>query len=143
MSGKLGLALIALALVGLALFQAPGIEAAETYHYGSGKTIPADTNGSVKLVKMCEPEGNPKWNNEGGAWVGRYGWKTIRDESGNVKEIQGTIYLNECRMRDLGYTPEERLGVIQHERGHARGWDHGEGDPEQNPAYHADYDLDR
>jgi hypothetical protein len=59
------------------------------------------------------------------------------------KEVRGTIYVNECRMKYFSYTEEERLGVIRHERGHARGWDHGEGTPETNPAYHADYDLDR
>ena len=60
---------------------------------------------------------------------GRYGWKFVRDESDNVEEVRGTIYVNECRMKNLSYTEEETLGVIRHERGHARGWDHGEGTP--------------
>ncbi len=46
-------------------------------------------------------------------------------------------------MDDLNFTREEKLAVIRHEKAHSRGWNHGEGTPETNPAYHADYDLDR
>ena len=97
------------------------------------------TDGHVPIKSRCEPDGNPEW----GEWVGRYGWKTVQDESGNVKEVRGTIYVNECRMKNLSYTEEERLEVIRHERAHSQGWDHGEGTPETNAAYHHDYDLDR
>ncbi len=45
----------------------------------------------------CEPSGNPEWGEEWGEeWVGRYQWKNVRDDSGNVKEVQGVVYLNLC-----------------------------------------------
>jgi hypothetical protein len=128
-----------LLLGGLLWFQAPAKTTQATAETEKSGRIPVDTDGHVPLKRKCEPDGNPKW----GEWVGRYSWKFVRDESDNVKEVRGTIYLNECRMKNLSYTEEERLGVIRHERAHAQGWDHGEGTPETNAAYHDDYDLDR
>jgi hypothetical protein len=140
---RIGLVCMALGLllVGLLLWlrMPPKTTQATAQTEKSGR-IPADTDGHVPIKNKCEPDGNPDWGEE---WVGRYGWKSVRDEAGNVEEVRGSIYVNECRMKNLSYTEEERLGVIRHERGHARGWDHGEGTPETNPAFHADYDLDR
>ncbi len=129
---KLGLLLIALGLL-VGFFQATGQTA-------PNPTIPPDTDGDVSVKGKCEPSGNPEWGEE---WVGRYQWKNVRDDSGNVKEVRGTVYLNLCRMDDLSFTREEKLAVIRHEKAHSLGWNHGEGTPETNPAYHADYDLDR
>ena len=72
-----------------------------------------------------------------------YQWKTVRDDSNNVKEIYGKVYLNLCRMDALGFTKEEKLAVLRHEKAHSRGLNHGDLTPEENPAYHTDYDLDR
>jgi len=129
--------LVCVALLALVSFLGPGQPGnADT------ETIPVDTNGQVPLKSICQPEGNPKWNGKGKIWVGRYQWKPIREE-GRVKEIRGTIYLNECRMRELGYTPQMREKVFEHERAHALlGLDHGEGTPETNPAYYANYGFD-
>jgi hypothetical protein len=52
-----------------------------------------DTDGDVPVEGKCEPSGNPEWGEE---WVGRYQWKNVRDDSGNVKEVQGVVYLNLC-----------------------------------------------
>jgi hypothetical protein len=97
-------------------------------------TIPPDTDGKVPIVNKCEPDGNPKWNMDGSVWTGRYQYQTIRDSSGNVKEIRGTIYLNECRMSS--YSEEDKQVILEHELAHSRGWNHGEGTPETNPAYY-------
>jgi hypothetical protein len=72
-----------------------------------------------------------------------YQWKNVRDDSNNVKEIYGRVYLNLCRMDDLGFTREEKLAVLRHKKAHGHGWIHGEGTPETNLAYHGYYNLDR
>ncbi len=133
---RIGLACISLGLLlgGLLWYQTPGETASKT-----PSVIPPDTDGDVPVEGKCEPDGNPEW----GKWVGRYQWKNVRDASGNVKEVQGVVYLNLCRMDDHNFTREEKLAVLRHEKAHSLGWNHGEGTPETNPAYHADYDLDR
>ena len=134
---RIGLACIALGLLlGVLLWYQTPVETAPK----TPSVIPPDTDGDIPVKGKCEPDGNSEWGEE---WVGRYQWKTIRDDSGNVEEIRGTVYLNLCRMDDLDFTREEKLEVIRHEKAHGLGWNHGEGTPETNPAYHADYDLDR
>ena len=56
-----------------------------------------------------------------------YQWKNMRDDSNNVKETYGRVYLNLCRRDDLGFTREEKLAVLRHEKAHGHGWIHGEG----------------
>ena len=141
----LGLACIVLGLLlALWLHQTPGETTQPSAQAPAPKEksgrIPADTDGDVPIKGKCEPDGNPEWGED---WIGRYQWKNVRDDSGEVKEVQGSIHLNLCRMENLSYTREEKLGVIRHERAHSEGWDHGEGTPDTNAAFHDDYDFDR
>ena len=139
---RVGIACISLGLLlALWIYLAPG-EAAQAPAPAGEKSggTPADTDGEVPVKGVCEHDGNPNWGED---WVGRYQYKTIEDDAGNVAEIQGTIYLNICHMDDLGFSREEKLGVLRHEKAHSKGWDHGEGTPETNPAYYDDYDFAR
>ncbi|MEJ7873567.1 MAG: hypothetical protein WKF67_15020, partial [Rubrobacteraceae bacterium] len=99
-------------LLALLSFQTPGETAP------ANSSIPRDTDGDVSVKGRCEPNGNPEW---GGEWVGRYEYKTIRDDAASTKEIQGSIYLNICRMDDLEFTREDKLGVLRHEKAHSLG----------------------
>jgi hypothetical protein len=72
----------------------------------------------VPVKVKCEPNGNPEWGEE---WVGMYQWKTVRDDSNNVKEIYGKVYLDLCLMDDLGFTQKEKLAALRHEKAHGDG----------------------
>ena len=138
---RVGIACIALGLLlALWIHYAPGEATQAPAQTAESRGTPADTDGEVPVKGECEPDGNPQWGED---WVGRYQYKTIKDDEGNAQEIQGTIYVNICHMDDLGFTREKKLGVIRHEKAHSKGWDHGEGTPETNPAYYADYDFAR
>lgn len=128
-------AFLGLLVGGILLLQVPAQSAPQTQ-----STMPPDTDGEVPVEGKCEPEGNPEWGEE---WLGMYQWKTVRDDSGNAKEIYGKVYLNLCRMDALGLTKDDKLAVLRHEKAHSRGWNHGEGTPDTNPAYHVHYDFDR
>ncbi len=133
--GFASVALVGLLLGALLLVQTPAETAPKTQ-----STIPPDTDGDVPVKVKCEPNGNTEWGEE---WLGMYQWKTVRDDSNNVKEIYGKVYLNLCLMDALGFTRGEKLAVLRHEKAHGDGWSHGEGTPETNPAYHVHYGLDR
>jgi hypothetical protein len=73
-------------------------------------------------------------------WESWYHWDRHEYPDGSEK-VWGTIYLDECKLRDRGAGPEDEKNFIDHELGHAAGWEHGQGTPETNPAYYPDVEV--
>lgn len=93
------LACIVLAAV-IALVSARDAEAS------SGGAV--DSDGYVPIVSTCYS----------GYGLGAYHWYS------DGYSVQGTIYVDDCLLRDLGGGPNDRARVIAHEQGHAAGYGH-------------------
>lgn len=89
------------------------------------KAAPADSDGHIPVVSSC-------FAGNAGA-IYKASWYV--SPNGTPYNVQGVIYLNECRLAELGAGPQDRQNVIAHEKAHARGWDHHEASPKVNPAY--------
>jgi hypothetical protein len=105
----------------VATFQVPG-------NTTSRPTYPADSDGEVPVKKACYDK-MPKQ-----AWTHRefYEQKT---------KVQATIYVDTCELDDLGAGTQDTKNFIAHEKAHAKGWQHGEGNPETNAAYYPTVDI--
>ena len=103
-----------------ALPQAPG----ETAPNDDEKPRPVDTDGVIPYRLECDLKGN---------WGGRhYGhWETV---DGKVI-MESEVALNWCRLAMQGAGPMDVHRILEHERAHARGWRHYEGDQSVNAAY--------
>lgn len=67
-----------------------------------------DSDGYVPVVSTCY----------GGYGTGYYHWVS------DGYSVQGTIYVDDCLLRDLGAGPNDRAHIIAHEQGHAAGYGH-------------------
>jgi hypothetical protein len=112
-----------LIVVGLLAFQAPGNSAPEK----PKPSASPDSDGKVPIKKVCYHD-NPHQ-----AFAHR---QAYRNSAGELTGMEVTIYVDTCELRDLGAGPEDVKEFIRHEKGHADGWSHGEGDPKHNPAYY-------
>lgn len=89
----------------------------------AGYSAQADSDRRVPVVRVCYGlEGNN---------VGLYSWRLYSNEY-----VEGVIYLDRCKMRDLGFGKRDRIAVLRHERAHSLGWSHYEGHPSRNAAYY-------
>jgi len=141
---RIGLVCVSLGLLGLTYLYSPwqtgevatedaeedaetGAVATEEAETGAVATgTPADSDGRVPIKRVCHADKQ---------WESWYRWDKYEYPDGSEKVV-GTIYLDECKLRDLGAGPDDEKNFIDHERGHAAGWGHGQGTPETNPAYH-------
>lgn len=85
----------------MALIPATDAEAS----YGS---TAVDSDGYVPIISTCHS----------GYGIGYYSWYS------DGYTVQGTIYVDDCVLQDLGAGPNDRAHVIAHERGHALGYGH-------------------
>lgn len=86
----------------------------------------ADSDGRVPVVLFCDPASERE-----AAYL-----TTRRGD-----EVRGEILINWCKLERMGAGPEDFRYILAHELGHSRGLDHGEGDPQSNPAYYSGYTL--
>jgi hypothetical protein len=57
------------------------------------------------------------------------------------KEAYILIEYNDCKTRAMGGTDKDLMQSRDHERAHAKGWNHGEGTPQTNAAYYVEQAL--
>jgi hypothetical protein len=105
----------------IATFDVPG-------NTTSRPSYPADSDGDVPVKKACYDK-MPK-----NAW-------TDRKFSENKMKVEATIYVDTCELDDLEAGPQDIKNFIKHEKSHAEGWQHGEGNPETNAAYYPTVDI--
>jgi hypothetical protein len=94
----------------------------------SRPSYPADSDGDVPIKEACNDK-MPK-----NAW-------THRLFSENNTKVEATIYVDTCELDDLGAGPQDIENFIEHEKAHAKGWQHREGTPETNAAYYPTVDI--
>ncbi len=86
-----------------------------------------DSDGKVPIRKACYDEQPHQ------SWAHR---QAYRNDAGDLTKMEVTIYVDMCELKDLGAGPQDIKSFIKHEKAHADGYIHFEGDPSVNAAYY-------